>query len=56
MAGNKFMKVECPGCGNRQIIFSKPSMIVTCQACNETLAKPTGGKAEVIGKVLQILG
>jgi small subunit ribosomal protein S27e len=51
----KFVKVKCPDCGNEQIAFRKPSIIVTCSVCGSTLIKPTGGSGEVRGKLLEVV-
>ena len=50
----KFIKVQCKNCKNTQIIFEKASTIVKCLKCNEVLAKPTGGKAKIYGRILGI--
>ncbi|MEF8880797.1 MAG: 30S ribosomal protein S27e [Candidatus Nanohaloarchaea archaeon] len=50
-----FIKVECGECGNKQNIYSRSSTEVECLVCREAIAKPTGGKAEINGKVLQEL-
>jgi len=51
---NNFFKVKCK-CKNEQIIFKKASSVVRCLVCNEVLAEPTGGhadiKAEIVSKV-----
>ncbi len=44
---SKFILVRCPECGNEQIIFNKPAIVVRCLVCGAVLAKPTGGKAEL---------
>jgi len=49
---SKFIRVKCRKCGNEQIIFSHASRDVYCLVCGELLAKPTGGKAEILGEVL----
>jgi len=46
MVGN-FLKVKCPDCGNEQPVFERASTVVTCLVCGATLAKPTGGKAQI---------
>ncbi len=43
----KFLKVKCRKCKNEQVIFEKPSMKVRCTKCNEVIALPTGGKADI---------
>jgi len=50
---SKFLKVVCK-CKNEQIIFNKASTVVKCLVCGATLARPTGGKAEVRAKIKQI--
>lgn len=51
-----YMKVKCGKCGNEQIIFDRVSLEVKCNVCDEVLAVPRGGKAEIKGEILQILG
>ena len=53
---SKFLQVKCPNCGNEQIIFSHAAQVVKCLVCDQVLAEPTGGKAEVKGKVVKVLG
>ena len=52
---SKFIKVRCKKCKNEQIIFQKASSVVKCLVCNEILATPKGGKAEITATVLEIL-
>ena len=52
---SRFIRVKCEKCKNAQIIFNKPASIVKCKNCGEILAKPTGGLADVQGKVLEVL-
>jgi len=52
MAGS-FYKVVCPDCENEQIVFGKASSEVACAVCGTTLARPTGGKAELTGEVIE---
>lgn len=51
MAGN-FYAVECPDCENEQIVFDKASSEVACAVCGHTLARPTGGKADIDGEIV----
>ncbi|MEK6807712.1 MAG: 30S ribosomal protein S27e [Nanoarchaeota archaeon] len=51
----KFIKVRCPKCKNEQIIFSNASSEVKCLVCQEVLATPKGGKAQIKADVLEIL-
>lgn len=50
-----FVKVRCPDCGNEQVLFSHSTLEVKCKSCGRVLAKPTGGKAEILGEVLEVL-
>jgi small subunit ribosomal protein S27e len=49
----KFLKVRCR-CKNEQVIFEKPSAVVKCLVCDEVLAEPTGGKANIKAKILGV--
>lgn len=53
MPKSKFYRVACKKCKNTQIIFNKAATLVRCQKCGEILAVPTGGKAEIRGKILK---
>ncbi len=50
-----FLRVKCQKCGNEQLIFSNAVNKITCNVCGETLATPTGGRAEINGEVLTVL-
>lgn len=50
-----FIKVRCPDCGNEQIVFSHSTLEVKCSSCGRVLAKPTGGKAEILGEIIEVL-
>lgn len=52
---SKFIKVQCPECGNIQVTFDRASIVVRCEVCENVLAVPTGGKAEIRGKIVEIL-
>lgn len=52
---SRFLKVRCPKCKNEQIIFGKASSNVRCLVCGKLLAEPTGGKARVKARVLEVL-
>ncbi|HDJ51202.1 MAG TPA: 30S ribosomal protein S27e [Thermoprotei archaeon] len=51
----KFLKVRCKECGNEQIIFERASTVVKCNVCDAILARPTGGKAEILAEILEVL-
>lgn len=52
---SKFIKVRCPKCKNEQILFGKSSTNVNCLVCGRNLASPTGGKAKIKARVLEVL-
>lgn len=52
---SKFIKVKCKKCRNEQIIFNKTATTVKCLVCENVLAVPTGGKAEIKTTVLEEL-
>lgn len=52
---SKFIKVRCSKCKNEQIVFGAASQVVKCLVCNKELAYPTGGKAKIASRVLEVL-
>jgi small subunit ribosomal protein S27e len=50
-----FLRVKCPKCGNEQLLFSNSVNKISCNVCGETLATPTGGRAEINGEVQSVL-
>lgn len=46
----QFIKVKCSDCGNVQLVFDRASTAVNCQICGATIAKPTGGRAQIRGE------
>ncbi len=55
MPKSKFLKVACRKCKNEQVVFNKASTVVKCMKCEAELVTPTGGEAEIHGKILQTL-
>ena len=51
----KFVKVKCLDCNNIQVMFEKVATVVKCEVCGTTMAKPSGGKAEFRGTVVEVL-
>lgn len=51
----RFIWVKCNDCGSKQIIFTKASTVVNCLVCGTTLAKPTGGKADIKAEIIGAL-
>lgn len=52
---SKFIKIRCPKCKNEQILFGKASSHVKCLVCEKPLADPTGGKARIKARILEVL-
>ncbi|MBR9707327.1 MAG: 30S ribosomal protein S27e [Candidatus Diapherotrites archaeon] len=52
---SRFLKVKCPGCSNEQVVFGSAKSPVVCVVCGRDLVKPSGGKAEIKAKILQVL-
>jgi small subunit ribosomal protein S27e len=48
-----FHTIECPDCGNEQTVFGRAASTVSCVVCGQTLAHPTGGKAQFEGEVVE---
>lgn len=51
---SKFVRVRCVKCKNEQIIFGKATTRVKCLICNAILTEPSGGKAKIKTRVLEI--
>jgi small subunit ribosomal protein S27e len=54
-SNSKFIKVRCNDCENEQVLFDKASTTVLCHICGSKLAIPSGGKAKIKAKVLEII-
>ena len=52
---SRFVRVRCPKCENEQVVFGKASTKVKCNKCAKTLTEPSGGKAKVRSRVLEVL-
>jgi len=50
----KYLKIVCPRCNNKQLIYGKSTTKVKCNSCNYLLNKPTGGKTKVRAMVRRI--
>jgi len=51
-----FVKIKCTNCGAERIIFDHTTTPIYCRICNQVLAKPTGGKAILYGKIVAKYG
>ncbi|BDC36459.1 MAG: 30S ribosomal protein S27e [Candidatus Methanoliparum thermophilum] len=52
---SRFLRVKCVDCENEQIVFDRATTIVKCAICGRTLAKPTGGKAQINAEIKEVL-
>lgn len=54
---SKFFKVKCKACEHEMIIFNHSKTIIRCQGkdCDEIIATPQGGKAEINAEILETL-
>lgn len=52
---SRFVKLRCHKCKNEQIIFGKTTSEVNCLVCNQIIASPSGGKAKIKARVLEVL-
>lgn len=52
---SKFVKLRCPKCKNEQIAFGKSASSIKCLVCGKVLAEPSGGKAKIKARVLEVL-
>ena len=52
---SKFLKVNCKECEEENIVYSHASTSVMCKSCGNIIAKPTGSKAQIIGKISETL-
>ncbi|MBS3166328.1 30S ribosomal protein S27e [Candidatus Woesearchaeota archaeon] len=52
---SKFIKVRCSKCKNEQIVFGNAATVVNCLVCNKEVAYPSGGKAKISARVLEVL-
>ncbi len=52
MSGN-FIRVACRDCGNEAILFDRSATVINCAICGATLSRPAGGKADLVGGVVQ---
>lgn len=51
---SKFLRVQCD-CGSDSVVFGDAKSKVTCFNCKKELLTPTGGRASLNCKILEIL-
>ncbi len=52
---SRFLRLKCTDCGNEQVVFGNAASTVKCLVCGKTMAKPTGGKTEILTKIIGVL-
>ncbi|MFW9985257.1 MAG: 30S ribosomal protein S27e [Candidatus Odinarchaeota archaeon] len=52
---SRFLLVKCKECEHEQIVFGSATQKVACEVCGKPLTEPAGGKAKILGEVLQEL-
>jgi len=52
---SRFLLVKCKECEHEQTVFGWATRKVICDVCGKPLTEPKGGKAHIIGEVLQEL-
>jgi len=55
MNETKFLKIICPRCRNRQIVYGKATTKIKCKKCNKLLVRTTGGKTKIKAKISKII-
>lgn len=52
---SNFLSVQCTECEEKRVIFSHTATDIYCKSCGQLIAKKTGGRANILGKVLNTL-
>jgi ribosomal protein S27E len=55
MEESKFVKIACPKCGKKTMIFGKATVEVKCSSCSHLLNKSRGGKTKIRAKVKEVI-
>ena len=50
----RFLSVKCD-CGEECVVYSDSKSAVNCAKCGANIVSPSGGKARVNGRILEIL-
>jgi len=51
----KYLRIICPRCKKKQIIYGKATLRIKCDQCNRLLIQPTGGKTRIKAGIKQII-
>ena len=52
---SKFLKIVCPKCRHKLIVFGKASINIKCPKCNYLLIQTSGGKARIRAPIKEVL-
>jgi len=52
---SKFLKVVCD-CNENSIVFGDSKKEVKCKKCGKTIAYPSGGRAKIDGRIIEVFG
>lgn len=52
--GSRFNRYECDACNEQQVIYSHATTTIMCKHCGNKIAEPTGSRAKINGKNLDI--
>jgi small subunit ribosomal protein S27e len=52
---SRFLLVKCKECDHEQVVFGWATRAVVCDVCGKKLTEPTGGKARILGEVVEVL-
>lgn len=55
MEEKKFIKIKCLDCGEEKVIFTRASTVIKCDKCGVDVALPTGGKAKILGEIIEFV-
>lgn len=50
----KFLLVKCD-CGEESVVYGDSKSAVNCRKCGNVLAEPSGGRAHIQARVLEVL-
>ena len=52
---SNFLSVQCIRCEEQKVIFSHTTTDLFCKSCGELIAKKTGARANILGKIVNAI-
>jgi len=49
---SNFLQIQCKSCHEKQVTFSHSTSDINCKSCGNPIAKKTGGKAIILGEII----